>query len=197
MATPTMLFLTFNDIDNRWKVVDNEQFCFGDGETQAEAIASARLVSDATIFSDTEPDLIVDRVFEKLFLELQNDSKFHVVDENGCSYGQHYELIKAIKEARKITASPIDIEDSHAGFSRLCVPEKQDNAEEDSEVFIQMLAELAGMKVTKLFDDNLHFMGYTMEPIDKDLQEFIAAEDATEKAEEQLQMSFDCYFKEE
>ena len=62
MAAPTMLFLTFNDIDNRWKVVDNEQFPFGDGETKEEAIASARMVSNATIFSDTEPDLIVDKV---------------------------------------------------------------------------------------------------------------------------------------
>jgi hypothetical protein len=62
MAAPTMLFLTFNDIDGRWKVVDNHQFPFGDGETKEEAIASARMVSNATIFSDTEPDLIVDKV---------------------------------------------------------------------------------------------------------------------------------------
>ena len=62
MSAPTMLFLTFNDIDNRWKVVDNTQFAFGDGETPEDAIASARTVSNATIFSDTEPDLIVDKV---------------------------------------------------------------------------------------------------------------------------------------
>ena len=62
MVAPTELFLTFNDIDNRWKVVDNKQFPFGDGETKEEAIASARMVSNATIFSDTEPDMIVDKV---------------------------------------------------------------------------------------------------------------------------------------
>ena len=62
MSAPTMLFLTFNDIDNCWKVVDDQQFAFGDGETPEESIASARIVSDATIFSDTEPDLIIDKV---------------------------------------------------------------------------------------------------------------------------------------
>ena len=53
------------------------------------------------------------------------------------------------------------------------------------------------MKVTKLFDDNVHFLGYTMEPLDKELRDFIAAEEAEEKAEEQLLSSFDCYFEEE
>ena len=101
-----------------------------------------------------------------LFLQFQDDSKFHVVDEKGFSIGEGYEIPDAIQKARKRSSAPIDIEDSHAGFSRLCVPEKPDNAEEDSEVFIQMLAELAGMKVTKLFDDNIHFIGYTMELIE-------------------------------
>ena len=65
-----------------------------------------------------------------------------------------------------ISKAPIDIEDSHAGFSRVCVPEKPSDAISDSEVFIQALAEIAGMKVTKLFDDNIHFLGYTMELIE-------------------------------
>ena len=102
----------------------------------------------------------------KLFLQFQDDSKFHIVQENGYSIGEDYEIVPAIKEARKRSNAPIDIEGSHAGFARLCVPEKPDDAEEDSEVFIQMLAELAGMKVTKLFDDNVHFLGYTMELIE-------------------------------
>lgn len=102
----------------------------------------------------------------KLFLKFQEDSKFHVVDEKGFSIGEGYEIPDAIQEARKKSQAPIDIEDSHAGFGRLCVSEKPVNAEEDSEVFIQRLAELAGMKVTKLFDDNIHFIGYTMELIE-------------------------------
>ena len=122
----------------------------------------------------------------KLFLKFCNDSKFHVVDETGQSYGESYEIPPAIEEARKVTNAPIDIEDSHAGFSRLCVPEKPDDAVSDSEVFIQMLAELAGMKVNKLFDDNLHYLGYTMEPEDPELRKFIEAEIASAEHEDEI-----------
>ena len=102
-----------------------------------------------------------------LFLDFQNDNKFHVIDKkDNFSFGEGYEIPDAIREARKFTQNPIDIEESHAGFARLCVPEKPDDAEADSEVFIQMLAEIGGMKVTKLFDDNMHFLGYTMELIE-------------------------------
>ena len=133
----------------------------------------------------------------KLFLEFQNDSKFHVIDSDNNTIGVAYEIPEAIQEARKTSKAPIDIEDSHAGFERLCVAEKPNNAIADTEVFIAALAEIGGMKVTKLFDDNVHFLGYTMEPIDEDLREFLAAEEATNQAEEQLSRSFDCYFEEE
>lgn len=192
MAAPTELFLTFNDIDGRWKVVDNHQFPFGDGETQEEAIASARVVSNATIFSDSEPDAIVNRVFDKLFLEF-NDSKFHVIDENGVSYGRGYEIPDAINDVRKITDSPIDIGDSHAGFCRQCVPVKPDHAEEDSEVFIQMLAELAGMEVIKLFDDNIRFMGYTMKLAEEEDDSFIESELSAEAYEDELVHAMGSY----
>ena len=102
----------------------------------------------------------------KLFLELKNDSKFHIIDENNKSIGAAYEIPEAIQQARETSKAPIDIEDSHAGFSRVCVPEKPSDAISDSEVFIQALAEIAGMKVTKLFDDNINFLGYTMELIE-------------------------------
>lgn len=49
MTAPTILFLTPNSIDGRWKVLDIEDFCFGDGETPDEAIQSARIVSNAPI----------------------------------------------------------------------------------------------------------------------------------------------------
>lgn len=131
----------------------------------------------------------------KLFLEFRNDSKFHVVTDDTTSIGEGYEIPEAIQQAREISNAPIDIEDSHAGFSRVCVPEKPSDAIEDSEVFIQALAEIAGMKVTILFDDNIHFLGYTMEPIEEN--DFIKAEIAAEKAEAELTSCFDCYFKEE
>ena len=101
----------------------------------------------------------------KLFLDFQNDSKFHVIDEDNNSIGSAYEIPDAIKEARKTSKAPIDIEDSHAGFSRLCVAEKPSDYEADTESFIAALAEIGGMKVTKLFDDNVHFIGWTMELI--------------------------------
>lgn len=129
----------------------------------------------------------------KLFLDFQNDNKFHIIDGNGKSYGEDYEIPPAIQEARKITNAPIDIENSYAGFSRLCVTEKPENAEEDSEVFMAMLAELAGMKVTKLFDDNIHFLGYTMEPEDPELHDFINAEIAAEQHENEVVSAMGSY----
>lgn len=131
----------------------------------------------------------------KLFLEFQNDSKFHVIDSDGKTIGAAYEIPEAIQEARKTSKAPIDIEDSHAGFERLCVAEKPIEAIADSEVFISALAEIGGMKVKKLFDDNVNFIGYTMEPIEEDT--FTKAELAEIKAEEELLSSFDCYFEEE
>ena len=133
----------------------------------------------------------------KLFLKFQNDSKFHVVDEQDQTIGAAYEIPDAIKEARKVSNAPIDIEDSYAGFRRLCVPVKPDNYEADTENFMAMLAELAGMKVTKLFDDNIHFIGYTMEPIDKELHEFLAAESASEKYEAELVNAMGSYMEDE
>lgn len=133
----------------------------------------------------------------RLFLKFKNDSKFHVVDQHDQTIGAAYEIPDAIKAARKHSNAPIDIEDSYAGFSRLCVPVKPDNAEADTENFMAMLAELAGMKVTKLFDDNVHFLGYTMEPIDKELREFLAAESASEKYENELVNAMGSYLEDD
>jgi len=102
----------------------------------------------------------------KLFLKFMDDSKFHVVDETGKSYGADYEIPPAIRQARKKSQAPIDFGDSYAGFERVCVTEKPDDAEADSGMFIQALAEIAGMKVTALHDDNLHFLGYVMELVE-------------------------------
>ena len=134
---------------------------------------------------------------EKLFLEFKNDSKFHVVDEHNQTIGAAYEIPEAIKEARKVSNAPIDIEDSHAGFSRLCVPVKPDNAEADSDVFIQMLAEIGGMKVTKLFDDNIHFLGYVMELAEDNTNSFIEAELAAETHENETVSAMGSYMEDD
>ena len=104
----------------------------------------------------------------KLFLEFKNDNKFHVIDENKNTIGAAYEIPEAIQEARKKSHAPIDIEDSYAGFERVCVTQKPDGAMEDTESFIAALAEIGGMKVIKYFDDNLHFLGYGMELAEED-----------------------------
>ena len=49
---------------------------------------------------------------------------------------------------------------------KVCVPEKPDGAIADTHTFIAALAEIAGMEVTKNFDDNMHFIGYTMELVE-------------------------------
>lgn len=133
----------------------------------------------------------------KLFLEFQNDSKFHIVDGNKTSFGKAYEIPDAIKDARTRTNAPIDIGDSHAGFSRQCVPTKPDHAEEDSEVFIQMLAEIGGMKVTKLFNDDMHFIGYTMELAEDNDDSFTEAEIAAEAYESELVNAMGSYMEDE
>lgn len=131
----------------------------------------------------------------KLFLEFQNDSKFHVIDSDNNTIGAAYEIPEAVKEAREVSDAPIDFEDDHAGNHRIMVTEKPDNAITDTHTFLAALAEIAGMEVTINYDDNMHFIGYTMEPLEED--DFMKAEEAADKAEEQLLRSFDCYFEEE
>ena len=133
----------------------------------------------------------------KLFLEFNNiDGKFHVNNAKGLAFGTGHEIPDAIQSARVVADVPIDIGESHAGFERHCVVKKPVNAEADSEVFIQMLAELAGMKVTKLFNDNLHFLGYTME-LKEDDDDFIKAAIAEEQHENELVTAMGSYIEEE
>ena len=42
MFAPTKLWLTPNNFDGCWDVLDAGDFCFGEGETPEDAIASAR-----------------------------------------------------------------------------------------------------------------------------------------------------------
>lgn len=101
----------------------------------------------------------------KLFLDFQEDSKFHVIDENKNTIGAAYEIPDAVKSARKVSNAPIDFEDDHAGNHRIMVSKKPDNAIADTHTFIAALAEIAGMEVTINYDDNMYFLGYTMELI--------------------------------
>ena len=135
---------------------------------------------------------------EKLFLEFSNiDSQFHVNDENGFAFGNGYEIIDAVAHARMVTESPINFGDSYSGLERVMVPKKPDEVIVDTEECIAALAEIGGMKVTKLFDDNMHFIGYTMEPIDKELREFLAAESASEEYEAEIVNAMGSYMEDE
>ena len=60
MSAPTKLFLRLNGIDNRYKVVDADGYCFGDGASPESAIAHSRMVSNAPIYD--EYDYLVDTV---------------------------------------------------------------------------------------------------------------------------------------
>ena len=102
-----------------------------------------------------------------LVLEFNNiDGKFHVNNRNGHAMGAAYEIPDAIAQARTVSNEPIDIGDSYAGFTEVCVPEKPDGAFVDTDMFIAALAEIAGMKVTRNYNDKMHFVGYTMEVIE-------------------------------
>ena len=51
-------FTIFNTIDNRWKVVDKDGFCFGDGETEKDAVLHCINTLDITVDEiDTEVEL--------------------------------------------------------------------------------------------------------------------------------------------
>lgn len=127
----------------------------------------------------------------KLILEFNDiDAKFHVNDKNGFAFGDGYEPVDAIKHARVVTNAPIDIGES-CGLPNICVAEKPDDAIADAEVFISALAEIGGMEVTKVFDDNMNFVGYTMKPVEND--SFLDAETLAEEYENDILAALDPY----
>ena len=62
MVAPTKLFLDQNTFDDRWKVLDLDGFCYGDGETPEQAIKSARIVTDAPIYANSQFKGIINTV---------------------------------------------------------------------------------------------------------------------------------------
>lgn len=103
---------------------------------------------------------------QTLFLECNDiDGKFKVQDKDGFPFGDAYEPVDAIKHARIVTEKPIEFS-NFEGISRVCVPTKPDDTIADTHSFISALAEIAGMKVTEYYDDNMNFIGYGMELIE-------------------------------
>ena len=60
MPAPTKLFLDYNNFDDHWKVLDKNEFPFGSGDTPEAAIASARIVTNAPIYSNKNFKGIID-----------------------------------------------------------------------------------------------------------------------------------------
>lgn len=104
---------------------------------------------------------------DKLFLEWNDiDGQYHVNDKHGHAFGGgSYEPTDAIKHARIVSDAPIEFS-KFADIDNVCVPEKPTGAIEDAEMFISALAEIGGMKVTKCFNDDMHFIGYIMELVE-------------------------------
>jgi len=69
----------------------------------------------------------------------------------------------------------------------ICTPEEA----------LESLAELAGFKVFKVLDENSMLIGYTVQPEDPELDEFINAEIAAQKHEEELVAAMGSYLEED
>lgn len=113
----------------------------------------------------------------KLFLEFNDiDGKFHVNDSKGFAFGAAYEIPDAVQSARAVSNAPISFGTDCAGTEEIMVPKKPEHYTADKDVFIAELAEIGGMKATKVYDDNMNFIGYTMDLADEDTRAELAAE---------------------
>ena len=91
MSAPTKLFLDINSIDQKWKVLDKDGFCYGTGETPEFAIKSARIVTNAPIYANSDFKGIIDGK-PILNVKYTND-----LSEDTVLYGSE-ELIEAMAE---------------------------------------------------------------------------------------------------
>jgi hypothetical protein len=64
MSAPTRLFLDYNAFDGQWKVLDENQFPYGTGHIPEDAIRSARVVTNAPIYANSDFKGLVDGVLD-------------------------------------------------------------------------------------------------------------------------------------
>lgn len=84
MAAPDKLFLDINSIDGKWKILDKQEFCFGSGDTPEDAIRSARVVTDATIYANSDFKGIIDEVLDipvRDVSDLSEDDAIYSIEE--------------------------------------------------------------------------------------------------------------------
>lgn len=67
----------------------------------------------------------------------------------------------------------------------------------EPEEALESLAELAGFKVFKILDENSMLIGYTLQPEDPELDEFINAEIAAQKHEEEIVAAMGSYLEDD
>jgi len=64
MSAPDKLYIDYNPFDGKWKVLNSKEFPFGSGETPVEAINSARVVTDAPIYANSDFKGLIDSVLD-------------------------------------------------------------------------------------------------------------------------------------
>ncbi len=93
MVAPTKLFLDYNSFDTSypWKVLDKSGMVFGSGEIPEDAIKSARVVTNAPIYANSQFKGIIDGepVLNVKYLE--------DIDEETVLYGSE-EIMEAMAE---------------------------------------------------------------------------------------------------
>lgn len=98
------------------------------------------------------------------FLKLDDgiEPKFVVIDQEDFCMGEGYEIPEAIKSARKNRIPDEDIL-CDAGVITT-TPAKE--FIQDKDALIRELSHIAGVRITRMLDDNLNFKGYNMELIE-------------------------------
>ena len=87
----TKLFLDWDSFNEVWKVLDKEDICYGTGDCPENAIKSARVVTNKTIYANSQFKGIVDGE-PTLHVKYLTD-----IDEETVLYGSE-ELIEAMAE---------------------------------------------------------------------------------------------------
>ena len=110
----------------------------------------------------------------RLFLDLNFDGQWKVLDENEFPYGTGHIPEDAIRSARVVTDAPIYANNEFKGIidEVLDAPFKtpKDLSEDETiyskDELIEVLAELGGFRIFKVYDDYRNLLGYTMELVE-------------------------------
>ena len=91
MNASTKLFLDYDSFHETWKVLDKEDICYGTGDCPEHAIESARVVTNAPIYANSQFKGIVDGE------PILNVKYLTDIDEETVIYGSE-EIMEAMAE---------------------------------------------------------------------------------------------------